>query len=162
MEFPEVNASVEENNIVYKRDINLGCAVALGKDGRDGLIVPNIKNADQLNLTGIARSLKDLAGRARNKKLSPAEVQGGTFTVTNPGGFGSVFSFPIISQPQLGILSLGAIKKRPVVVNEAIAIRDMINITLAYDHRAIDGATGGQFLAYITKYLENWDMDRVV
>ena len=162
MEYPQINASVENDNIILKRDINLGCAVALGKDGMGGLIVPVIKNADQLNLTGIARALTDIATRARNKKLTPDDVQGGTFTVTNPGIFGNTISFPIISQPQLAILSLGAIKKRPVVVNNAIAIRDIVMVTLSYDHRAIDGATGGQYLNFVSTYLENWDLNRGV
>ena len=108
----------------------------------------------------MARSLQDLAGRARSKKLKPDDVQGGTFTVTNPGVFGNIMGCPIINQPQLGILALGAIKKRPVVVNDAIAIRDIVVLTLSYDHRVIDGALSGHFLSFITSYLENWDMNR--
>lgn len=161
-EFPRINASVQDNSLHIKRDVNLGCAVALGKDGMEGLIVPVIKNADQLNLSGIARSLTDIASRARNKKLTPNDIQGGTFTVTNPGIFGNIMGCPIINQPQLAILSLGAIKKRPMVVNEAIAIRDMIVLTMAYDHRVIDGAMAGQFLRYITQYLEGWNMERTL
>jgi len=161
-EFPKMNASVQDNSLLIKRDINLGCAVALGKDGMEGLIVPVIKKADQLNLSGIARSLTDIASRARNKKLTPDDIQGGTFTVTNPGIFGNIMGCPIINQPQLAILSLGAIKKRPMVVNDAIAIRDMIVLTMAYDHRVIDGAMAGQFLRYITQYLEGWNMERTV
>lgn len=158
--YPKINSSIDGDNLVYKRDINLGCAVALGEDGLGGLIVPNIKNAGSLNFLGIARGLNDIANRARSKKLNPQDVQGGTFTVTNIGGFGNIIGYPIISQPQLGILALGAIKKRPVVVDDAIAVRDICYITLSYDHRAIDGALGGHFLKYITDYLENWDMNR--
>ena len=160
--YPKINASVDGNNLVLKRDINLGCAVALGKDGLDGLIVPVIKNAGSLNLAGIAKGLTDIAKKARNKKLKPDDIQGGTFTVTNAGVFGNILGLPIINQPQLGILSLGAIKKRPVVVNDAIAVRDMIMITLAYDHRVVDGALAGHFLKFITTYLENWNMERTI
>ncbi len=160
--FPKINASVDGDTIVYKRDVNLGCAVALGKDGLDGLIVPVMKNAGSLNLTGIARSLNDLASRARSKKLKPDDVQGGTFTVTNPGVFGNIMGCPIISQPQVAILALGAIKKRPVVVNDAIAIRDIVVLTLSYDHRIIDGSLSGHFLNFLTNYLENWDMNQSI
>jgi len=160
--YPKINASVDGNNLVLKRDINLGCAVALGKEGLDGLIVPVIKNAGSLNLAGIAKGLTDIAKKARNKKLKPDDIQGGTFTVTNAGVFGNILGLPIINQPQLGILSLGAIKKRPVVVNDAIAVRSMIMITLAYDHRVVDGALAGHFLKFITTYLENWNMERTV
>lgn len=159
-EYPKINASIEGDNLIIKRDINLGCAVALGEGGLDGLIVPNIKNAGALNFTGIARGLNDVATRARSKKLKPDDVQGGTFTVTNVGVFGNILGYPIISQPQLAILALGAIKKRPVVVDDAIAIRDICYLTLAYDHRAIDGSLSGHFLKYVTDYLQNWDMNR--
>lgn len=159
-EFPKINASIEGDNLIIKRDINLGCAVALGEGGLDGLIVPNIKNAGSLNFTGIARGLNDVANRARTKKLKPDDVQGGTFTVTNVGVFGNILGYPIISQPQLAILALGAIKKRPVVIDDAIAIRDICYLTLAYDHRAIDGSLSGHFLKYVTDYLQNWDMNR--
>jgi len=155
--FPYVNASVDGTNIVLKKHVHLGCAVALGTTG---LIVPVIKNADRLSLAGIAQSLQDIAQRARSKKLMPDETSGGTFTVTNPGTFGSVIGYPIINQPQLGILGVGAIKKRPVVINDAIAVRDIVYLTLSYDHRVIDGSMGGQFLQYIAKYLENWDLNR--
>lgn len=158
--YPYINASVDGDNIIVKKNVNLGCAVALGETGTDGLIVPVIKNADLLSLTGIARSLNDLASRARKKKLSPDEVQGGTFTVTNPGIFGNIIGNPIINQPQVAILSLGAIKKRPVVINDSIAIRDIIYLTLSYDHRIVDGALAGQFLAFMTKYLESWDLKK--
>jgi 2-oxoglutarate dehydrogenase E2 component (dihydrolipoamide succinyltransferase) len=161
-EFPRINASVQDESLIIKRDVNLGCAVALGRDGLDGLIVPVIKNASQLNLAGLARALNDVAARARDKKLSPDDIQGGTFTVTNPGVFGNIIGCPIINQPQLAILGLGAIKKRPMVVNDAIAIRQVIILTLAYDHRVIDGAMAGQFLRYITQYLEGWNMERTV
>ncbi len=159
-EYPSINASIEGDNLIVKRDINLGCAVALGEGGLGGLIVPNIKNAGSLNFTGIARGLNDVATRARSKKLKPDDVQGGTFTVTNVGVFGNILGYPIISQPQLAILALGAIKKRPVVIGDAIAIRDICYLTLAYDHRAIDGSLSGHFLKYVTDYLENWDMNR--
>lgn len=161
-EYPKINASIEGDNLIIKRDINLGCAVALGDDGLGGLIVPNIKNAGSLNFAGIARGLNDIASRARSKKLKPEDVQGGTFTVTNVGVFGNIIGYPIISQPQLAILALGAIKKRPVVVDDAIAIRDICYLTLSYDHRAIDGAMAGHFLKYITDYLQNWDMNRTI
>ncbi|MBL7662207.1 2-oxo acid dehydrogenase subunit E2 [bacterium] len=155
--YPHVNASVEGDEIVLKKNVNLGCAVALGNTG---LIVPVIKNSETLSLTGIASSLNDLAQRARNKKLNPDDTQGGTFTVTNPGVFGNIIGNPIINQPQLAILSIGAVKKRPMVVNDAIAIRDMVYLTLSYDHRVIDGSLGGMFLQYVTKYLEAWEIDR--
>ncbi|MFN8391031.1 MAG: dihydrolipoamide acetyltransferase family protein [Bdellovibrionota bacterium] len=162
IQFPRVNASVEGDNLILKKHVNLGCAVALGQGGTEGLIVPVIKNADQLNLTGIASALNDLAQRARNKKLAPDDIQGGTFTVTNPGIFGNIMGCPIINQPQLAILGIGAIKKRVMVVNDMIAIRDMVYLTLTYDHRVIDGALGGQFLSFVTKYLESWDMNRAI
>ena len=157
-QFPKINASLNGDELILKRDINIGCAVALGTSG---LIVPVIKGTDQLSLTGIARGLDDLATRARDKQLKPDEVSGGTFTLTNAGVFGSTFGCPIINQPQLAILSVGAIKKRPVVVNDdQIAIRDIVCLVLAYDHRVIDGALGGQFLSFVQKYLEGWDMNR--
>jgi 2-oxoglutarate dehydrogenase E2 component (dihydrolipoamide succinyltransferase) len=155
--FPYVNASVDGKKIILKKHVNLGCAVALGNTG---LIVPVIKKAEEKNLVGIARSLNDLALRARNKKLVPDDVAGGTFTVTNPGVFGTIIGTPIINQPQVAILCLGAIKKRPVVIDDMIAIRQICYLTLSYDHRIVDGSLGGQFLAFIRDYLENWDMDR--
>ncbi len=158
-QFPYVNASVDGKKIVLKKNVNLGCAVALGNSG---LIVPVIKRAEERNLVGIARALNDLAARARNKKLSPDDVMGGTFTVTNPGVFGTIIGTPIINQPQVAILCLGAIVKRPVVIDDAIAIREMCYLTLSYDHRIIDGSLGGQFLAAIRTYLEGWDMDRTL
>ena len=152
--FPIVNASLDGDNIVYKKDINLGIAVAL----EAGLIVPVIKHADEKNLLGLSRSIADLAERARAKQLKPDEVHGGTFTITNPGQFGSQFGMPIINQPQLAILGVGTIEKRAVVVDDAIAIRTMAYLTLGYDHRLIDGATGDQFMAEVKQQIENFDI----
>jgi 2-oxoglutarate dehydrogenase E2 component (dihydrolipoamide succinyltransferase) len=157
--FPYVNASIDGKKVILKKHVNLGCAVALGNSG---LIVPVIKKAEEKNLVGIARSLNDLAQRARNKKLVPDDVAGGTFTVTNPGVFGTIIGTPIINQPQVAILCLGAIKKRPVVIDDMIAIRQICYLTLSYDHRIVDGSLGGQFLAFIRDYLENWDMQRTL
>ena len=155
--FPVINASLDGDNIVYKRDINIGIAVAL----ESGLIVPVIKHADEKNLLGLSRSIADLAERARAKQLKPDDVQGGTFTITNPGQFGSQFGLPIINQPQLAILGVGTIEKRPVVVDDAIAIRTMAYLTLGYDHRLIDGATGDQFMAEIKQQIEHFDANQV-
>jgi len=152
-----INCSVEGRKIIMKKNINLGCAVALGNSG---LIVPVIKRAEERNLVGLARGLNDLAQRARIKKLLPDDVAGGTFTVTNPGVFGTIIGTPIINQPQVAILCLGAIKKRPVVIDDMIAIRDICYLTLSYDHRVVDGSLGGQYLAFLREYLENWDMQR--
>ena len=157
-DFPLMNSSVDGDTIIIRKDINLGVAVAL----ENGLIVPVIKNAEQKNLAGIARTLNDLATRARNKKLMPDEVTGGTFTVTNPGGFGNLYGFPIINQPQVAILGVGAIKKRPVVIDDAIAIRSMVYISMSYDHRIIDGALGGMFMQKVVYYLENFDVTQAV
>ncbi len=157
IQFPYVNSSVDGDKVILKKSINLGCAVALGNTG---LIVPVIKNADQLSFVGLASALNSLAAKARSKSLTPDDVQGGTFTVTNPGVFGNIIGNPIINQPQVAILSIGAIKKRPVVVDDMIGIREMVYLTLSYDHRIIDGSLGGQFLQYVTQYLENWDLDR--
>jgi pyruvate dehydrogenase E2 component (dihydrolipoamide acetyltransferase) len=151
--FPLVNASIDGDNIVYKKDINLGIAVAL----EQGLIVPVIKNADEKNLVGLSRAIEDLAARARSKKLSPDEVQGGTFTITNPGVFGAVYGLPLINQPQVAILGVGAIEKRAVVVNDAIAIHPTCHLSLGYDHRLVDGADAGRFLSYIKERLEKFD-----
>jgi 2-oxoglutarate dehydrogenase E2 component (dihydrolipoamide succinyltransferase) len=148
-----VNASIDGDNIVYKRDINLGIAVAL----EHGLIVPVIRHADEKNLLGLTRGINDLAARARSKKLNPDEVQGGTFTITNPGIFGALYGFPLINQPQVAILGVGTIEKRAVVIDDAIAIRPMCNLTLGYDHRLIDGADAGRFLSYVKERLENFD-----
>ena len=152
-QFPLVNASVDGANIVYKKDINLGIAVALD----NGLIVPVIRNADEMNLLGLTRGINDLAARARSKKLNPDEVQGGTFTITNPGIFGALYGLPLINQPQVGILGVGAIEKRAVVIDDAIAIRPVCHITLGYDHRLIDGAEAGRFLSFVKERLETFE-----
>jgi pyruvate dehydrogenase E2 component (dihydrolipoamide acetyltransferase) len=152
-QFPIVNASVDGGNIVYKKDINLGIAVALD----NGLIVPVIRNADERNLLGLSRAINDLAVRARTKKLNPEEVQGGTFTITNPGIFGALYGLPLINQPQVAILGVGSIEKRAVVLDDAIAIKPVCHITLGYDHRLIDGADAGRFLAYVKERLESFD-----
>jgi pyruvate dehydrogenase E2 component (dihydrolipoamide acetyltransferase) len=151
--FPVVNASIDGENIVYKKDINLGIAVALDQ----GLLVPVIKNADEKNLVGLSRAIEDLAARARSKKLSPEEVQAGTFTITNPGVFGAVYGLPLINQPQVAILGVGAIEKRAVVVNDAIAIHPTCHLSLGYDHRLIDGADAGRFLSFIKERLEKFE-----
>ena len=150
--YPTLNASLDGTNVVLHKEINIGIAVALDW----GLIVPVVKNADEKNLLGIQRNLNDLAERARSKKLKPEEVQEGTFSITNPGVFGGLFGLPIISQPNVGILGLGAIEKRPVVVEDAIAIRSMCYVTLSYDHRVVDGAIAHQFLRKVKETLENW------
>jgi pyruvate dehydrogenase E2 component (dihydrolipoyllysine-residue acetyltransferase) len=151
-EYPIFNASVEGDNIVYKRDVNVGMAVAL----ETGLIVPVLKHADEKSFLGLARAVTDLAERARSKRLSVNEVQGGTFTLTNPGVFGSLFGTPIINQPQVAILGVGAIEKRAVVRNDAIAIRPMVYLALSFDHRVIDGALADQFMVKIKTVLESW------
>ncbi len=156
--WPIVNASVEGENIHYKKDINLGIAVALDW----GLIVPVVKHADELSFVGMQRAITDLGERARAKKLKPEDVQGGTFTITNPGIFGAKFGMPIISQPQLAIMGIGAIYKTPAVVtdkdgNDSIAIRSVCHISIGYDHRVIDGAVADQFMSVIKNYLENWN-----
>ncbi len=150
--FPTLNASLDGTNIIIHKEINIGIAVALDW----GLLVPVIKNADEKNLLGIQRTMNDLAERARSKNLKPEEVQEGTFSITNPGVFGGLFGLPVISQPNVGILGLGAIEKRPVVVNDAIAIRAMCYVTLSYDHRVVDGAVAHQFLHKVKETLENW------
>jgi len=150
--YPALNASLDGTNVVLHKEINIGMAVALDW----GLIVPVIKNADEKNFLGIQRTLNDLAERARSKKLKPEEVQEGTFSITNPGVFGGLFGLPVISQPNVGILGLGAIEKRPVVIDDAIAIRSMCYVTLSYDHRVVDGAIAHQFLHKVKETLENW------
>jgi pyruvate dehydrogenase E2 component (dihydrolipoamide acetyltransferase) len=150
--FPTVNSSVDGTNIILHKECNIGIAVALDW----GLIVPVIKNAEEKNFLGIARSMNDLAERARAKKLKPDEVAEGTFAITNPGVFGGLFGLPVINQPNVAILGLGTIEKRPVVVDDAIAIRSMVYLTLSYDHRVVDGATAHQFMAKIKHTLENW------
>ena len=150
--YPTLNASLDGTNVVLHKEINVGIAVALDW----GLIVPVVKGADEKNLLGIQRTLNDLAERARSKKLKPEEVQEGTFSITNPGVFGGLFGLPVISQPNVGILGLGAIEKRPVVINDSIAIRSMCYVTLSYDHRVVDGAIAHQFLHKVKETLENW------
>jgi 2-oxoglutarate dehydrogenase E2 component (dihydrolipoamide succinyltransferase) len=161
LRFPYINASLDGKKIILKKNINLGCAVAIGDAQKGyGLIVPVIKRAEERNIVGLARSLNELALKARSKKLLPDDVSGGTFTITNPGVFGTIIGTPIINQPQVAILCLGAIVKRPVVIDDMIAIREMCYLTLSYDHRLVDGALGGSFLAAIRDYLEQWDPDR--
>jgi pyruvate dehydrogenase E2 component (dihydrolipoamide acetyltransferase) len=159
-EFPQVNASIDGENIVYHRDIHLGMAVALDW----GLIVPVIKNADEKSILGLARATQDLAERARTKRLKPEEIQGGTFTVTNPGVFGSLFGTPIIPQPQVAILGVGTIEKRPVVVaddhgQDAIGIRTVGYLALSFDHRLVDGADADRFMSSVKKTLESGEFD---
>ena len=151
-EFPTVNSSVDGTNIVLHKEANIGIAVALDW----GLIVPVIKNAEEKNFLGIARAINDLAERARSKKLRPEEVSEGTFSITNPGVFGGLMGLPVISQPNVAILGLGTIQKRPVVIDDAIAIRSMVYLTLSYDHRVVDGAIAHQFMGKIKHTLENW------
>jgi len=150
--FPTVNASADGTNVVLHKEINIGIAVALDW----GLIVPVIKSADEKNFLGLQRAINDLAERARSKKLKPEEVQEGTFAITNPGVFGGLMGLPVINQPNVAILGLGAIQKRPVVIEDAIAIRSMLYITMSYDHRVVDGAVSHQFLQKVKKALENW------
>ncbi len=150
--FPTLNASLDGTNVIIHKEINIGIAVALDW----GLLVPVVKHADEKNILGIQRTMNDLAERARTKKLKPEEVQEGTFSITNPGVFGGLFGLPVISQPNVGILGLGAIEKRPVVINDSIAIRSMCYVTLSYDHRVVDGAIAHQFLHKVKETLENW------
>jgi 2-oxoglutarate dehydrogenase E2 component (dihydrolipoamide succinyltransferase) len=155
--WPVVNSSLEGENVHYKREINIGIAVALDW----GLIVPVVKHADELSFVGLQRAITDLGERARVKRLKPEEVQGGTFTITNPGIFGAKFGMPIINQPQVAILGVGAIYKTPAVVtdkdgNDSIAIRSVCHLSIGYDHRIIDGAVADQFMVVVKKYLENW------
>lgn len=151
--FPIVNASIDGANIVYKRDVNIGVAVAL----ETGLLVPVIKRADEKSFLGIARAVQDLAARARTKRLSVEEVQDGTFTLSNHGISGSLIGTPVIPQPQTAILAVGKIEKRPVVREDAIAIRTMVYLTLSFDHRILDGAVADHFMSDIKSTLENWD-----
>jgi len=149
---PIINTSVDGYDVLWKKDINIGCAVALD----NGLIVPVIKQAGDLSLAGVARRLNDLVVRARNKKLKPDDVQGGTFSITNPGGWGSITSNPIINQPQVAMLGIGAIVKRPVVIDDMIAIRPMMMVSLTFDHRVIDGEGGSKYLATFKEIIENY------
>ena len=155
---PVVNSSLDGDNIVYKKDVNLGIAVALDW----GLIVPVIRHAEEKNMLGLSRAIVDLAARARSKQLKPDEVQGGTFTITNPGVFGALFGMPIISQPQVAILGVGTIEKRVAVVeDDAIGIRTKGYLSLGYDHRLIDGAVADEFMSHLKKTIENFDPDAV-
>jgi len=150
--FPTVNASIDGTNIILHKECNIGIAVALDW----GLIVPVIKSAEEKNFLGLARTVNDLADRARSKKLKPEEVLESTFSITNPGVFGGLFGLPVINQPNVAILGLGTIEKRPVVVDDAIAIRSMVYLTLSYDHRVVDGAIAHQFMGRVKHTLENW------
>jgi 2-oxoglutarate dehydrogenase E2 component (dihydrolipoamide succinyltransferase) len=157
-DFPLVNASIDGNNIVFHTDINIGIAVAM--DEGLGLIVPVIRNADEKNVAGLQRSIVDLATRARSRQLKPDEVAGGTFTITNFGSFGSIFATPVINQPQVAILGMGAVEKVPAVVEgDAIAIRSQAYLALTFDHRLVDGALADQFCQKVKKVLENWDQN---
>jgi 2-oxoglutarate dehydrogenase E2 component (dihydrolipoamide succinyltransferase) len=157
-DFPLVNASIDGNNVVFHTDINIGIAVAL--DEGLGLIVPVIRNADEKNVAGLQRSIVDLATRARSRQLKPDEVAGGTFTITNFGSFGSIFATPVINQPQVAILGMGAVEKVPAVVEgDAIAIRSQAYLALTFDHRLVDGALADQFCQKVKKVLENWDQN---
>ncbi|MBZ5659834.1 MAG: 2-oxo acid dehydrogenase subunit E2 [Acidobacteriia bacterium] len=150
--FPTVNASADGSTMVLHREINVGIAVALDW----GLIVPVLKNSEEKNFLGLARGINDLAERARAKKLKPEEVQEGTFSITNPGIYGGLMGLPVINQPNVAILGIGAIQKRPMVIDDAIAVRSMVYLTLSYDHRVVDGAIAHQFVAKVKAYLENW------
>jgi 2-oxoglutarate dehydrogenase E2 component (dihydrolipoamide succinyltransferase) len=159
--FPLVNCSLDGDKIIIKKDINIGMATALPSGN---LIVPVIRNADQLNLVGLTKQVNALADNARNNKLRPEETQGGTFTLTNVGTFGSLMGTPIINQPQVAILAVGAIKKRPVVIEspagDSIAIRHMMYLSMSYDHRIVDGSLGATFLTAVAKELENFNGER--
>jgi len=157
-EMPIVNSAWGEQGVIIKKDIHVGIATAL----EDGLLVPVVRHADRKGLTQLAKEVADLAERARSKKLSPEEVHGGTFTITNHGGFGSLFSTPIIHQPQIAILGVGAIQKRAVVMNDAIAIHLMGYLSLSFDHRVIDGATADQFMAKVKGYLEQSHWEQIL
>jgi 2-oxoglutarate dehydrogenase E2 component (dihydrolipoamide succinyltransferase) len=151
--YPMVNAELRGDQVALRRFVNLGIAVSY----EDGLIVPVVKGADTMNLVGLARAINDVAVRARAKQLNPDEVHGGTFTITNPGPFGSLISVPIINQPESAILAFDTVEKRPVVIDDAIAIRHMVYISMSWDHRVIDGALASQFLSRIKQNLETWD-----
>jgi 2-oxoglutarate dehydrogenase E2 component (dihydrolipoamide succinyltransferase) len=154
---PVINASIDGDNIIYRGGVNLGIAVALD----NGLIVPVVKGADEKNLLGLSRAIADVAERARTKKLNPDEVQQGTFTITNPGGYGAQFGMPIINQPQVAILGVGTIEKRAVVIDDMIGIRLMGYLTLGYDHRLVDGAVADQFMADLKRTIEQFDSSQV-
>ena len=154
---PILNASLDGDNVLLKKDVNLGIAVAL----ETGLIVPVVANADEKNLLGLSRAITDVADRARARQLKPEEVHGGTFTITNPGHFGAQFGMPIINQPQVAILGVGTIEKRPVVIDDAIAIRTMAYLTLGFDHRLVDGALADEFMSEVKKQIETFDINQV-
>jgi pyruvate dehydrogenase E2 component (dihydrolipoamide acetyltransferase) len=154
-QYPLLNASIDGNNIIYHNEINIGIAVAL----ENGLIVPVIRAADEKNVLGLQRAIVDLSTRARSRQLRPEEVQGGTFSITNFGSFGSVLGTPIINQPQVAILGMGTVDKTPVVIDDAIAIRSMSYLSLAFDHRLIDGALADQFMTRLKQVLEDWSED---
>lgn len=160
-DFPNINASIEGDNLILKKDINIGMAAAL-PDGN--LIVPVIKNADQLNLVGLTKKVNDLGSRAKKGQLKPNEIEGGTYTISNIGSFGNILGTPIINQPQIGILAVGSIQKKPVVVEteagDVIGIRSMMYLSHSYDHRVVDGALGGMFVKRVADYLENFDDTR--
>lgn len=162
-DFPMVNVSVSGNNIIKRKDINIGMATALPSGN---LIVPVIKKADNFNLTGLTKQVNSLANKARNNKLSSDDIQGGTYTVTNVGTFGNVMGTPIINQPQVAIMALGAIRKVPAVIEtpqgDAIAIRHKMFLSHSYDHRVVDGALGGQFVRRVADYLEQFDLNREI
>jgi 2-oxoglutarate dehydrogenase E2 component (dihydrolipoamide succinyltransferase) len=155
-----INISVDGTTIILRKSINIGMATALPTGN---LIVPVIKNADRLNLVGLTKSVNDLANRARNNKLAPDEISGGTFTITNVGSFGNVMGTPIINQPQVAILAVGAIRKKPAVIEtpqgDTIGIRHMMFLSLSYDHRVVDGSLGGSFVKKVADYLENFDVN---
>ena len=162
-QYPMLNISIKDEKIIMKKDINIGMATALNDDN---LIVPVIKNADQLNLVGIAKTVNDLANRARNNNLNPDDIAGGTYTVTNVGIFGSIMGTPIINQPQVGILAFGAIRKMPSVIEtekgDFIGIRSKIILSHSYDHRVVNGSLGSKFVKFVKEYLENWDTNREI
>jgi 2-oxoglutarate dehydrogenase E2 component (dihydrolipoamide succinyltransferase) len=162
-DFPNINASVDGDRIIIRRDINVGMAAALPSGN---LIVPVIKNADQYNLVGLAKKVNDLADRARQNKLTPDEISGGTYTLSNVGTFGNVMGTPIINQPQVAILAVGAIRKKPAVIEtpygDTLGIRHMMFLSHSYDHRVVDGALGGSFVRRVADYLEAFDINREV
>jgi 2-oxoglutarate dehydrogenase E2 component (dihydrolipoamide succinyltransferase) len=162
-DFPMINVSVDGHKIVVRKNINIGMATALPSGN---LIVPVIKNADSLSLLGLTKAVNDLANRARNNKLQPDDIQGGTYTVTNVGTFGNVMGTPIINQPQVAILAVGAIRKKPAVIETSegdfIGIRHMMFLSHSYDHRVVDGALGGSFVRRVADYLEQFDLNREI
>jgi 2-oxoglutarate dehydrogenase E2 component (dihydrolipoamide succinyltransferase) len=162
-DYPKINASVDGDNIIYKKDINIGVAVALDNGN---LLVPVIKNADQLNIVGLVKQVNDLAKRAKKGKLLPSDLEGGTYTVSNVGSFGNLIGTPILVQPQVGILALGAVVKKPAVIEtpygDTLGIRHMMFLSHSYDHRIVDGSLGGMFVRRVADYLERFDLDRKI